>query len=144
MHAESTQVLAAIKWVTIPVRIEESLIEIADSLPPDWRHLPAAPSTRAFGSRWVTESRSVALRVPSIVVDGEYNYLLNPRHAEFARLEIGEPQPFSFDPRLVNPGEFDVWAAEQDWVLRESRRPPPGTIHSSFTDVPRMKASAAA
>lgn len=100
VHTEDTQVLAAIKWATIPVRIDEPLIEIADSLPHKWRQLPASPSTREFGSRWVAESRSAVLRVPSAVVDGEFNYLLNPRHADFARLEIGEPQPFSFDPRL--------------------------------------------
>jgi RES domain-containing protein len=43
---------------------------------------------------------SVALRVPSIVVDGEFNYLLNPLHPDFAQLKIGEPRRFSFDPRL--------------------------------------------
>ena len=100
VHTEDTQVLAAIKWATIPVRIDEALIEIAGSMPHKWRQLPAPPSTREFGSRWVAESRSVVLRVPSAVVDGEFNYLLNPRHPDFAQLEIGVPQPFSFDPRL--------------------------------------------
>ena len=92
--------LAAIEWATIPVRVEAPLIEIVDSLPDDWRQLPAPPSTREFGSRWVKESRSVVLRVPSTLVDGEFNYLLNPRHSGFARLKFGEPMPFSFDPRL--------------------------------------------
>ncbi len=100
MHTEDTQVLAAIRWAMIPVDIDEPFIEIADPVPEDWRQLPAPPSTRKLGSRWVTESRSVVLRVPSIVVDGEFNYLLNPRHPDFARLRIGEPRPFSFDPRL--------------------------------------------
>lgn len=92
--------LAVIRWATIPVRIDEPLIEIAHSLPDDSRLLPAPASTREFGSRWVVETRSVVLRVPSAVVEGEFNYLLNPRHPNFARLEIGEPQRFSFDPRL--------------------------------------------
>lgn len=95
--------LAAIKWATIPVRIDEPLIEIAHVLPDDWRLLPAPPSTQEFGSRWVVEARSVVLRVPSAVVEGEFNYLLNPHHPNFARLEIGEPQRFSFDPRLSSP-----------------------------------------
>ncbi len=89
VHTEDTRVLAAIKWATIPVRIDEPLIEIADNLPDDWRQLPTPPSTRELGSHWVTESRSAVLRVPSIVVGGEFNYLLNPRHPDFARLEIG-------------------------------------------------------
>ena len=103
MHTEDTRVLSAIKWVTIPVRIDESFIEIANSLQGNWRQLPAPPSTREFGSRWVAESRSAVLRVPSIIVGGEFNYLLNPRHPDFAGLDIGDPQPFSFDPRLIQP-----------------------------------------
>lgn len=100
VHTEDTQVLAAINWATIPVYIDEPFIEIADPLPDDWRQLPAPPSTRELGSCWVAQTRSVVLRVPSIVVDGEFNYLLNPRHPDFARLKIGEPLSFSFDPRL--------------------------------------------
>ena len=95
VHAEDTQVLAAIKWAAVPVHIDEPLIEIPHSLPDDWRQIPTPPSTRELGSRWVVETRSVALRVPSAVVEGEFDYLLNPRHPNFARLEIGVPQPFS-------------------------------------------------
>jgi RES domain-containing protein len=100
VHTEDTWVLAAVSWAMIPVSIDESLIEILPGLPVDWRQLPAPRSTREVGTRWVAESRSAVLRVPSIVVDGEFNYVLNPLHADFARLEIGAPLEFSFDPRL--------------------------------------------
>jgi len=46
------------------------------------------------------EARSAVLRVPSIVVNGEFNYLLNPRHRQFNELKIGSPLPFFLDPRL--------------------------------------------
>jgi RES domain-containing protein len=100
VHTEDTQVLAAVTWAMIPVRIDESLIEIMQVLPVDWRRLPAPLSTREVGTRWVAESRSAVLQVPSIVMDGEFNYILNPRHVDFARLEIGAPLAFSFDLRL--------------------------------------------
>lgn len=100
VHTEDTLTLASIRWVTIPVSIEESLIETLDPLPEDWNALPAAPSTRKMGSQWAVQSRSPVLRVPSAVMSGEFNYLLNPRHPNFPRLAIGEPQRFSFDPRL--------------------------------------------
>ena len=98
MHTEDTRLLAAVQWVTIPVEIDERLIEIPKHLPEGWRELPAPPSTRTFGSQWVTQARSPVLRVPSIVVDGECNYILNPRHADFRQLNVGAPVPFSFDP----------------------------------------------
>jgi RES domain-containing protein len=100
VHTEDTQVLAAINWAMIPVSIDESLIEILQALPVDWRQLPAPISTREIGTRWVAESRSAVLQVPSIVMDGEFNFVLNPRHPDFSRLEIGESLEFSFDPRL--------------------------------------------
>ena len=100
VHTEDTRLLAAVQWVTIPVDIDEKLIEIPKHLPEDWRRLPAPQSTRRFGTRWIREARSVVLRVPSIVVDGEFNYILNPRHRDFGRLRIGNPAPFSFDSRL--------------------------------------------
>jgi RES domain-containing protein len=100
VHTEDTRLLAAVRWVTIPVGVDERLIEIAKHLPEDWHQLPAPSSTRDFGSQWVMQARPPVLRVPSIVVDGEFNYILNPQHADFGQLKIGAPVPFSFDLRL--------------------------------------------
>ena len=100
MHTEDTRLLAAVQWMMIPVSIDEQLIEIAKHLPEDWRQLPAPSSTREFGTQWVMQARSPVLQVLSILVDGEFNYLLNPRHAHFSQLKIGAPVSFSFDPRL--------------------------------------------
>jgi len=46
------------------------------------------------------QARSPVLQVPSLVVNGEFNYVLNPRQADFGQLKIGAPVSFSFDPRL--------------------------------------------
>lgn len=70
VHTEDTRVLSDVKWATIRVGIDEKLIEIPDSLPTNWRQLPAPQATRDLGSPWISESRSAVLRVPSIVVDG--------------------------------------------------------------------------
>ncbi len=31
---------------------------------------------------------------PSVVIETERNYLLNPLHADFGRLKVSSPQPF--------------------------------------------------
>lgn len=71
-----------------------------DDLPSDWRGDPVSGSTRAIGDAWVREGKSAVLRVPSVVVPVEPNYVLNPRHPDLARVAIGPPLPFPFDPRL--------------------------------------------
>ena len=41
------------------------------------------------------------LELPSVIIPGEPNYLLNPEHPDFKKIAIGEPVPFCFDPRLL-------------------------------------------
>lgn len=89
-------------YVLIEVRFEEYLVEELDrdSLPVAWRTSPPRPETQAIGDRWVREARSVVLRVPSVVIPAEFNFLLNPTHPEFDAVEILGPTPFEFDSRL--------------------------------------------
>ena len=82
--------------------IQEKWIESVyiDSLPENWREFPASPELRAIGDRWLQAGKAAVLKVPSAVVVGEFNYLLNPAHADFAKVPFGEFQPFAFDARL--------------------------------------------
>jgi RES domain-containing protein len=72
-----------------------------DSLPPDWHRTPAPASLATLGTAWVQEGATAVLAVPSSIVPRETNYLLNPTHADFARIRIGKPEPFSLDPRML-------------------------------------------
>ena len=56
--------------------------------------------TRALGRGWLEGEESLALRVPSVVLDGEYNLLINPGHADIKKLKTLRSAAFSFDPRL--------------------------------------------
>jgi len=85
--------------VQIPDDVDVAEIELS-LLPDDWREEPAPDSTKEVGDRWLMGGATVGLRVPSVIVPVEYNYLLNPRHRDFSRVKIGVPEPFSFDPRM--------------------------------------------
>ncbi len=41
------------------------------------------------------------LALPSVIIPGELNYLLNPAHPAFKRIAVGKPERFTFDPRLL-------------------------------------------
>jgi RES domain-containing protein len=71
-----------------------------DDLPPDWRTYPAPPGLAVVGERWLRESKSAVLSVPSVLVPNERNFILNPEHRDFARLRIHASEPFAFDPRM--------------------------------------------
>ena len=93
----------AFKYVAIPIEFDEALVETvaAMDLPADWNEEPPPPSTAEIGDRWVRDSRSAVLKLPSVIISAELNYLLNPGHSDFKRIRIGKPMPFSFDPRLI-------------------------------------------
>lgn len=85
---------------TIPDDIPLMAIDKA-SLPRNWKAAPPIEATMALGDNWLVEARSAILKVPSVVVADEFNYLLNPRHPGFKRITVSEPAPFSFDPRFL-------------------------------------------
>jgi RES domain-containing protein len=58
-------------------------------------------TSRQVGDQWIRSRRSVALRVPSVVIPLEHNFLLNPNHPRFPELRIDPPHAFTLDPRLV-------------------------------------------
>jgi RES domain-containing protein len=89
-------------YTAVPIEFDDSLVAVVDApdLPPNWKDQPAPPETRAIGDTWVGSLKSALLRVPSVVVPGEFNYVVNPRHPDFGRIRIAAPMPFPFDPRL--------------------------------------------
>lgn len=56
---------------------------------------------RAYGDAWVRETRSVALRVPSVVAPESFNVLLNPDHPDFRQVGVEPLGPFSFEERIA-------------------------------------------
>lgn len=90
-------------YVYMPVEISESMlieeIKPAD-LPKDWRELPPPASTKDIGANWAKSMRTPILRVPSVIIPIESNLVLNISHPDFKKIKIGNPQAFSFDPRM--------------------------------------------
>ena len=72
-----------------------------NQLPPAWRDYPPTNGTIAIGDLWAKRQRTAILAVPSVLIPEEVNYLLNPAHPDFKRIEIGLPRLFNFDQRLL-------------------------------------------
>jgi RES domain-containing protein len=85
------------------VVFDSSLMQTIDQrkLPKDWQREAGPHKLRAIGDRWIAEGRHAVLRVPSAIIKMEFNYLLNPLHADFAKIAFGSMRPFFFDPRLA-------------------------------------------
>lgn len=71
-----------------------------DDLPTNWREEPPPGEMKALGSAWARAGETALLRVPSVIVPRESNYLLDPAHPDFGRFTVLPPQPFGFDQRM--------------------------------------------
>ena len=100
VHLDPSQI--AVPLVSVMAQVPENVsverIEVA-KLPRDWRRSDHG-ELQQLGTDWLKALRSVALIVPSAAIPGEWNVLLNPLHAEFKKIKIGEPAPFRYDARM--------------------------------------------
>ena len=86
--------------IKIPGNIQPTEINV-DELPPDWSANPPREITAEIGTSWAKEGKSLMLRVPSVVVRDEFNVLINPQHRDFSKVNLGAPEPLTFDERLI-------------------------------------------
>lgn len=96
--------LAPLDFIRFELRIPLSIAleSVAETdLPGTWRSEFPSLATQTLGEAWLRRGTSAVLRVPSVVIPGENNYLLNPLHGDFAAIGIAPPRPFAFDARLL-------------------------------------------
>jgi RES domain-containing protein len=86
---------------TIELPDESGILEFPVSdLPSDWKSFPHSASTQKIGDRFISEAQFLLFKAPSVVVPGDFNYLINPRHTDFSGIKIMNCEPFEFDKRL--------------------------------------------
>ena len=101
VHLQSADVMSS--YVMRDITFDDDMVTVLHEadLPADWNHSPPPPSIQHVGDEWVSAARSAVLRVPSVIVPAESNYLINPNHPDFAVMRLGQERPFTFDPRLL-------------------------------------------
>lgn len=87
--------------VTLEIPDDLPLEELTSGdLPVDWKALPHSHSTQLIGDGFVSAGKNAILKVPSAVIPGEYNFLVNPSHPESNRIQVITTEPYEFDSRL--------------------------------------------
>ncbi len=115
IYTSESRALALLEY-TVNVSIDEipralsfTTFEIPDAgihelkeigLPGNWKEVPAPSSTKDFGTVLLKAAKSPVLKIPSIVISEEFNYVLNPLHAESKKFKILDIKDFVFDVRI--------------------------------------------
>ena len=85
--------------IYIPESITILEVAIAD-LPLNWNSKPPSSTTQIIGDDFVKYNESSVLKVPSCIVPEEFNYLLNPMHADFQKFKVLKTYRMNFDERI--------------------------------------------
>ena len=92
------------RLVLVEATVPDALVAtLHGALPAGWDDVPDSGAARPVGDSWLQGGSSVALEVPSLHSRSETNVLINPAHPDSAQLVIGNPIPFAFDNRLIEP-----------------------------------------
>ena len=86
-------------YVMVTLEIPDTSFSDIDAVPKDWKRFPYDKKTQAIGEGFVADGE-LALRVPSAIVQGDYNILINPNHRDSSKIKILKIEPFAFDARL--------------------------------------------
>jgi RES domain-containing protein len=116
IYTSETRSLAMLEFLVhvslpcVPTSLSIAAIEIPDDLVPEemtfgllprnWREHPSSSKLADIGTQWAKSNRGVLLRVPSAVVEKEFNVLMNPLHPDIVRVVLLELEPFEMDERL--------------------------------------------
>lgn len=114
LYTSASRALAVLEY-TVNVNIDDiprvlsfTIIEIPDiiqelkisELPEDWNQSPAPSSTKNYGSELLIKADSPIIKIPSIIIPQEFNYILNPIHVESKNFKILDLEDFIYDIRI--------------------------------------------
>lgn len=88
----------ALSIITIKVN-EKSVREVrVHELPGNWNENMIPQHTQEFGTRLLLEKKYPVIKIPSVVIPGEYNYLINP--LSNPDVKIMEKVDYAYDLRI--------------------------------------------
>lgn len=70
------------------------------TLPGDWKSAPAPATTKDFGTALLRKDDYGIFKIPSAIMEDEFNYLLNPQFRKAVTYSILSIRDFVYDVRL--------------------------------------------
>lgn len=102
VHVEASELPPHLFIMTIQIDDTAPILTIKPSrLPANWR-IPENLELKSLGDNILRSNRYLAIKGPSAVVPGEYNYILNPQFPRFFDLvKVKHVNEYTTDSRLM-------------------------------------------
>jgi RES domain-containing protein len=85
--------------IHVPEKVAIQYVD-QDKLPYGWNEYPHNTFTQNIGDTFISKNEYAILKVPSAVIQGDSNYLLNPKHPDFQFVKIIKHNDFVIDKRF--------------------------------------------
>ena len=80
---------------------DSKILEINEKqLPAGWRKFPSPAALKKTGDSFYRDRQYLALKIPSVILPEEFNFLINPEHPGFKKIRIIKKTRLSIDERL--------------------------------------------
>lgn len=101
VHRNQIGLNQSFKVMTIEIPDDLRILTIElKKLQEGWTEFQHMPLTQKLGEDWIKELKSPVLKVPSAIINAEYNYLINPKHPDFKSIKLLRSEIFIFDKRI--------------------------------------------
>lgn len=85
--------------IEIPNGIKIDEVDVS-KLKNNWNSFPHPAENQEIGDGFFRDNKACVLKVPSAVVKGDFNFLLNPNHPDMKKIRIVNLSDFLFDKRI--------------------------------------------
>jgi RES domain-containing protein len=99
-HAKKHLIPRDLSFVTYEVTDHSIETYTIDQLPGNWKHWPHPKEPRDFGSTFLKANKFLLYQLPSVVIEDEMNFIINPSHPDMKLVSIKEIKDYAYDLRL--------------------------------------------
>ncbi|MCU7548552.1 RES family NAD+ phosphorylase [Chitinophagaceae bacterium LB-8] len=115
LYTAESRALAVLEYTVnvhiddVPRALSMTVLEMPDQhlltltpkdLPGDWLQSPVPASTKDFGTELLKKAEYLVIKIPSVVIPEEYNYLVNPLHKDSGLVKVLSVHDFVYDVRI--------------------------------------------
>ena len=92
------------RYCMITIEMPNDKIETIapEQLSTGWHKSPPPDFLKVTGDNFIRANISLALKVPSVLMPEEHNFLINPNHKDFKKIKTVANRPLNIDERLLS------------------------------------------
>lgn len=102
VHA-SPLIIPNLDILTIEIPDDSISEYLISNLPANWANYPAPSKLSEIGEKWILKGDTIALIVPSCIIDTSRIIILNCNHKDYHKVKVLSLTKFHLDQRLIRP-----------------------------------------